>query len=184
MSSARGLIPSTPPPYRYGGATGPLTLEEDLEARLIDTSLAVAREFNLIGMVSFDFIVNETEVNLIDINPRSGATLDIFDDDRGTLFAAHIAACTGANPVAILQENWTPPVARSSSYLYADRGALTVPNLAWPEWTRDRSPQGTKIHAHEPIATVIAEAETPDEAERLCGERLGILQSMMYDSTV
>jgi uncharacterized protein len=182
--SRQWTAPNPKSPYCFGGATGPLTLDEDLEARLIDTAMAISRHFNLVGLVSFDFIVNETEASLIDINPRPGATLDIFEDGNGTLFKAHVAAATGANPAAILQSEWQPPVARAMAYLYANRGPLTLPSITWPDWAHDRGAPGTRIMTAAPIATVTAEANTPDEAERLCGERLGLLQSMLYDKTV
>jgi uncharacterized protein len=179
--SRQWTAPSPKSPYCFGGATGPLTLDEDLEARLIETSIAVAREFDLVGLVSFDFIVSATEAYLIDINPRPGATLDIFDDGFGTLFKAHIAACTGENPAEVLQNEWDPPAARSMAYLYANRGSLTLSNIEWPDWAFDRSPPGTKVMAHAAVATIVAEARLPDETERLCGERLGQLRSMLYD---
>jgi len=180
--SRQWITPTLQNPFRYGGATGPLTLEEDLEARLIDTCMTLSREFNLKGIVSFDFLINDGEPLLIEINPRPGATLDVFDDERGTVFAAHIAACMGENPATLLQRQWDPPAARAAAYLYADQGALRVPKIAWPEWARDCSPAGTLIAVHNPIATVLAEATTPDAAEQLCFERMGQLQSMLYDS--
>ena len=180
--SRQSASPHLSQPYRYGGATGPLTLDEDLEARLIDTALAVAREFELIGLVSFDFVVNGEDAFLIEVNPRPGATLDVFDDARGTLFSAHIAACTGSNPADLLQRQWDPPAARSVAYLYADRGPLAVNQTEWPEWVMDRPPPGTRIAARNPILTVAAEAQTPDAAEHMCAERLGQMQTMLYDS--
>ena len=32
---------------------------------------------------------------LIEVNPRPGATLDVFESDEGALFARHVAACEG-----------------------------------------------------------------------------------------
>ena len=180
--SRQWTSPTPSQPYRYGGATGPLTLDEDLEARLIDTCLTLAREFDLKGIVSFDFLIDNGEPLLIEINARPGATLDVFDDAQGTLFAAHIAACTGENPARILQDQWQPPAARAVAYLYAGQAPVTVNFADWPDWVMDRPAPGTRIAAQNPIATVLAEAETPDAAERLCFERMGQLNSMLYDS--
>ncbi len=180
--SRQWTSPGPSKPYRYGGATGPLTLDEDLEARLIDTCLTLAREFDLMGIVSFDFLAADGEPLLIEINARPGATLDVFDDAQGTLFAAHIAACTGEDPAQILQNQWHPPAARSVAYLYADQGPVTVNITDWPEWVMDRPAPGSRITARNPIATVKAEAATPDEAECLCFTRMGQLQAMLYDS--
>ena len=142
----------------------------------------MAREFGLVGLVSFDFVVNGEDALLIEVNPRPGATLDVFDDARGTLFSAHIAACTGDNPAELLQRQWDPPAARSVAYLYADRGPLVVNQIDWPDWVMDRPAPGTRIAARTPILTVAAEADTPDAAEHLCAERLGQMQTMLYDS--
>ncbi len=181
--SRQWTSPTPSQPYRYGGATGPLTLDEDLEARLIDTCMTLAREFDLKGIVSFDFLVHDGEPLLIEINPRPGATLDVLDDAAGTLFSAHIAACQGDDPAQILQSQWQPPAARSVAYMYADEKPLTVNLTDWPQWVMDRPEAGSRIAPGQPIATVWAEAAAPDDAERLCFERMGQLNSMLYDST-
>ncbi len=45
-------------PYRYGGSAGSLMVDEDLEARLISMALELADELDLVGLVSFDFLVD------------------------------------------------------------------------------------------------------------------------------
>lgn len=168
-------------PYRYGGAVGNIEVEPDLEARLVDTMLTLCEVMKLSGIVSFDFIVTPDGPLLVDVNPRPGATLDILDDEDGTLFHAHVAAANGDDPVTILTSQWKPKT-RAAAYLYADRGRLIVPRIEWPEWTADRPAAGFKVKAHAPIATVITEAQTPAAAERLCTERLAALENMLYQS--
>lgn len=168
-------------PYRYGGAVGPLTLDPDLEARLIDISLAVVRAFDLIGLMSLDFLVSETgEINLLEVNPRPGATLDVFEDARGTLFEAHLACCTGADPLIPLRTRWQPPQAKAAAFVYADAGAVEIGKIAWPDWAADRPRAGTLIASHQPVATAMAEADTSHAAEALCRRRLGSLQDLIY----
>lgn len=168
-------------PYRYGGATGSVTLDPDLEARLIDICLAVAAEFKLVGLVSFDFLVAYGEPQLIEVNPRPGATLDVFDDTAGSLFDAHVEAALGGDPASLLEARWRPPAARASAFLYADRGPIEVGHVDWPAWSADRPRPGTRIAKHQPLATVIAEGAAADEAERLCRERLGLLEDLLYE---
>ncbi len=69
-------------PYRYGGAVSGIAVDDDLETRLVDTALTVISEFGLIGLVSLDFVLHDGEPLLLEVNPRPGATLDIFDDAR------------------------------------------------------------------------------------------------------
>lgn len=169
-------------PYRYGGAVSGLTLETELEARLTDACLAVARGLGLVGLVSFDFLIEDGEPLLIEVNPRPGATLDIFEDASGSLFAAHVAAAEGGDPADILASRWRPPKAAAAAILYADRGDLAIGPVTWPDWARDRPRPGTLLSRCQPVATVTAEGDTAEIAEQLVGRRLGLLADMLYEN--
>jgi uncharacterized protein len=168
-------------PYRYGGGTGALTLEPDLEARLIDIALAVSNELALVGLVSFDFLLSGDEASLLEVNPRPGATLDMLDDSSGSLFQSHVDAVLSGDGATHLKSAWRPPAARASAFLYADQGVLTVPVIEWPKWAADRPRAGTQLAARQPVATVMAEGSDPDHAEALCRDRLGVLGNMLYE---
>lgn len=168
-------------PFRYGGAAGSLLLDADLEARLIEMSLAVSDALGLKGIVSFDYLVHEGAPSLIEINPRPGASLDVFDDVSGTLFEAHVEASRGGDPADILSKGWHPPIARAVSVLYADHGAVSVGDVAWPDWSADRPASGTTIGRGQPLATVMAEGDDLDTVQALCVQRLGALETLLYD---
>lgn len=166
-------------PFRHGGLAGSIDLDADLEARLIEAGLDVGRHLGLVGLVSFDFIVNEEGAHLIEVNPRPGAALDVFDDEAGTLFKAHVAASLGEDPTRLLASSWQPRP-RASAYLYADQAALTVPPIHWPDWVSDRPAAGTRISLYRPIATVHAEAGSAAAAQGFVSERLGELHQLLY----
>lgn len=168
-------------PYRYGGAVGSWPLDEDLEARMIEMSLAVSEALSLKGIVSFDYLVDDGAPLLLEINPRPGATLDVFDDASGTLFKAHVEASRGGDPAAILSTEWHPPIARAAAFLYADRGGLTIPAVDWPEWSADRPGPGSTIAARQPLATVLAEGDDANTVAATCVQRLGALEDLLYD---
>lgn len=169
--------------FRYGGAAGSLPLDEDLEARLIDMSLAVSDALKLCGIVSFDFLVNDGEPSLLEVNPRPGATLDVFDDKAGTLFKAHVEAARGGDPAALLASDWHPPIARAAAFLYADRGPFTAGAVNWPDWSADRPRPGSSIGAAQPVATVMAEGDDIDVVQDTCVRRLGALETLLYDTS-
>jgi predicted ATP-grasp superfamily ATP-dependent carboligase len=169
-------------PYRYGGAVSGIAVGADLEARLIDTSLAVLSEFDLVGLVSIDFVIHQGEPLLLEVNPRPGATLDILEDARGSLFQAHIAACAGDNPAEILKNGWNPPRSAAAAYLYADRGPVAITDTPWPDWAADRPAPGTLIQLRQPLATVTATASTSAGAETLCHDRLSALAELVYET--
>ena len=168
-------------PYRYGGAAGSLVLEPDLEARLIEACLTLSHEIDLVGLVSFDFLVAYGDAQLLEVNPRPGATLDVFDDGAGSMFHAHVEAAGGGDSATYLKDSWRPPVARASAFLYADQGVVNVTSFEWPRWAFDRPKAGTVVAKHQPLATVIADGSDPHTAEILCHERLGVLADMLYE---
>jgi predicted ATP-grasp superfamily ATP-dependent carboligase len=146
-------------------------------------SLAVSETLSLKGIVSFDYLVCDGEPSLLEVNPRPGATLDVFDDASGTLFKAHIEASRGGDPAALLAAEWHPPVARAAAFLYADRGPLEAGAVDWPEWAADRPQPGSIIGAGQPLATVIAEGETVEAVHAACVQRLGMLDALLYDTS-
>jgi uncharacterized protein len=186
--SARGMAlafcrqwtsPIPEQPYRFGGIVGPVELDPVLEARLIDMVLPLVPALGLVGLVSFDFLVDGDDAVLLEVNPRPGASLDCLDDDNGSLFAAHIAAARG-EPVSV--SSTRRPGARAIAYLYADRGPLRVPRVAWPDHVVDRPTPATRVSRHRPVATVLADAATPDAARTLATERLETLTELLYQT--
>lgn len=175
--------PTTAPmprrPFRYGGLSASLDIHSDLEARLIGIGLDLTRRFGLTGLVSFDFIVREGTPTLLEVNPRPGAAIDVFDDDAGTLFKAHIAATDGEDPTRVLSAGWRPKPS-ATACLYADDGPLVAPQVSWPEWTCDRPLPGITIAQHMPLLTILARAPTREAAATLATQRLGETAAMLY----
>lgn len=176
------LSPSDRHPFRFGGITGHIELDEDLEARIVDACLALTPRLGLKGLVSFDFVIAGDEPNLIEINPRPGASLDILDDAAGTLFKAHVAAFSGGDAVEQLSRDWRPSP-QAAAYVYADQGDLVVPQIDWPDWVSDRPPAGRTIPGSSPIVTVHAGADDPDAAEQACRVRARQIIDMLYQGT-
>jgi len=166
-------------PFRFGGIVSAEELDAELEARLVDTCLALIKPLGLVGLVSFDFLVSDSNVLLLEVNPRPGASLDVLDDAGGTLFKAHIAACRGEDAVEILASQWRPKP-HACAYLYADQGEVEIGAVNWPGWVSDVPASGQHIRKGNPIATVHAEAETPQIAREICAKRLEKLAAVVY----
>ena len=162
-------------PYRYAGAAGPAALGAAVEGRMTAAAAAVCRELNLVGLVSFDFLLANAVPYLLEVNPRPGATIDVFDDDKGSLFLAHLAAWQGL-PIKRAPQQ----AACAAGVLYADAAALTVGSVAWPTWVADRPPPGTRVHHHRPVATVFTDGTDGTAAELNCRRRLDELAHLLY----
>jgi predicted ATP-grasp superfamily ATP-dependent carboligase len=160
--------PSPNAPFRYGGAARPAHLSPETEAALADAARKIAEAARLVGLNSVDFLVSAEGWHLIEVNPRPGATLDIFRPAVGSLFALHVEACRGRLPSSSVPAFAGAAAAR---IIYASRDVTRVPKFAWPDWAADRQPPGTALRVGAPVCTVLAEASTPAEARRLVEAR-------------
>lgn len=154
--------------WRYGGAARPANLSGELQDRLTNYVQDLAPAFALKGLGSADFLVDGEEARLLEINPRPGATLDIFDSEPQPLLHLHIrAVLEGILPMAPLPLG----EATAAAIVYASAPLEVAPGMAWPDWTSDQPKPGDRIDKDRPICTVWARATTGPAARRLVEER-------------
>jgi predicted ATP-grasp superfamily ATP-dependent carboligase len=177
--STQWASPTTRRPFRYGGAVRPAALASALASTLADAVNRLVQAIPLVGLNSADFLVHGDEFRLLEINPRPGATLDVFEPAQGSLFALHVAACEGKLDSA-------PPRfdgARAAAIVYAERDIAAVPAVRWPNWAADRPHSGTAIKAGLPLCSVKAAATTAAAARAGVDERLAVVLAMVLDWT-
>jgi predicted ATP-grasp superfamily ATP-dependent carboligase len=164
--SMQWAAPTPESPFRYGGAAGPVDIDP-AQAKEIARSVAViASELDLVGLNSADFLVSRDAVWLIEINPRPGATLDVFESKGTTLFARHLAACEGHLTHASASFAF-----KAAEIVYAPHDIVVGGGRDWPDWTVDRSPAGTRIAAGDPLCTTLGSGATVDLARACASER-------------
>jgi len=166
--SAQWSSPSPQQPFRYGGAARPATLASETARAMTDVVQQITPLASLVGLNSFDFLVDGREFVLLEVNPRPGATLDIFElQCTAPMFAMHVDACQGVLPRS-------PPTferAAASAIVYSDEDIPRIPLLNWPGWTADRPIAGSAISAQSPLCTVFASAATAVQAKKLVQQR-------------
>ncbi|MBV8850481.1 MAG: hypothetical protein JOZ16_12965, partial [Methylobacteriaceae bacterium] len=121
----------------------------------------------IVGIASFDFLVEGALYHLLEINPRPGGTLDIFDDGSGRLFEMHVQACRG--------RLIAPPAvqgAKAAVIAFAEKDIEDMPAIDWPDWCADLQPAGTRVGTGSPVCTIRAAAENPEAARHLVEHRL------------
>jgi predicted ATP-grasp superfamily ATP-dependent carboligase len=162
-------------PFRWAGAVQPAAPAPAVAGAIGAALDALVAESGLVGLASLDLLVEGASFQVLEVNPRPGATLDVFDGEGpGSLLALHLAACAG------VLAPWTPPpTARAMTVVYADRPRSVPPRLAWPAWTVDRSPDGTRFAAGDPICTVVADASGPAAARALALRRAAAALAML-----
>jgi predicted ATP-grasp superfamily ATP-dependent carboligase len=181
--STQWASPTVRRPFRYGGAVRPAALAPALASTLADAVDRLVQAIPLVGLNSADFLVDGVEFRLLEINPRPGATLDVFEPAEGSLFALHVAACQGELDCKLD----CPPLrfagACAAAIVYAERDIAAVPAVRWPDWTADRPRPGTAIKAGEPLCTVKAATTTAAAARVGLDRRFAMVLAMVLDWT-
>jgi predicted ATP-grasp superfamily ATP-dependent carboligase len=161
-------------PFRYGGAVRPAPPGLP-EAALRDAVVRLAAAAALRGLNSADFLVTPDAFHLIEINPRPGASLDVFA--HPALLRLHLEACEGHLPASIPEYAG----AAAARIVYAPAAIHMPPGFVWPEWAADRG-STRDLAAGDPVCTVHASATTPEAARALAEQRANeILQRMKAD---
>jgi predicted ATP-grasp superfamily ATP-dependent carboligase len=161
-------------PFRYGGAVRPASVPEAQSQQMASAVARLAADSGVVGLCSADFLLRPDGFDLLEVNPRPGATLDIFHGTEGRLFHLHLDACGGRLP----DRSPSFAGAAAAAVVYA-RAAIRLPaGFMWPSWTADRQPSGEDVPAGAPLCTVIAEAETACLARRVVDERKNEILAM------
>ena len=167
--------------WRYGGAVRPADLSEAADASMTRAVGLSVTEFALKGLGSADFILGADGPLLLEINPRPGATLDIFDSqERGSepapLLRLHLDAVTaGTLPRGPLRF----ADAAASAIVHAPERLRVPAGMAWPAWTADRPKPSELIDKNRPICTVWARAATKEGARRLAQDRINEILAVL-----
>jgi uncharacterized protein len=165
--SEQWISPAPDQPWRFGGAARPASLDANLAERLTRAARDIAAAAHLAGLNSVDFLVDGSNYHLIEINPRPGATLDIFHDCDGRLLRAHIEACQGHLP----DEALVFEAAEATGFVYAPYAIASMPVFDWPSWAADRQKPLSMVAEHDPLCTVLASGPDLGSVRRLLDER-------------
>lgn len=158
-------------PYRYGGALRLRRFDRRHAAMIGEWLDRLTRAIGLAGLCSADLIRHDGVYHLLEINPRPGATLDIFDSDEAPLMEAHLKASRGEN---FALPRFTDTMA--SRIAYTNRPVNNFPPITWPDWTADRQSAGTRLDAGDPVCTVFARGPNAAATRRNLDIRLRDLQ--------
>ena len=169
--SRQWTSPSPGVPYRYGGAVRLRRIDGEDAAAIGGWLDGLTRRAGLVGLCSADFIRNAGGYQLVEINPRPGATLDIFDSIEAPLMEAHLRAARG-------EDYAVPRFADSmaSMIAYASAPVAHFPDVAWPDWTADHQSPGTSLVAGDPICTVFARGRNAAATRRIVQAQVKELQ--------
>lgn len=164
--------------FRFAGAARPAAIPASVEQALASAVGRFCARTPLLGLNSFDFLTSDEGFWLLEVNPRPGATLDIFElEHPRSLFALHVAACAGVLEPAPRLEG-----ANASQIVYAPCEIAGAPRFAWPPWVRDRQPAGSAVAEGDPFCTVVAGGATAADARRELAQRAATMEELIRSS--
>lgn len=169
--SKQWTSPTRTSPFRYGGAVRLMRLDRSDAGRINDWLSRLVHRAGLRGLCSADFIRAQDGYQLIEINPRPGATLDIFDSAEAPLIEAHLRACRGER---FRLPRFTECMA--AMIAYAKRPVPDFPDVPWPDWTADRQSPGSRLIEGDPVCTVFAYGQSAADTRRAAKAHLRQLE--------
>ncbi|MFC7053154.1 ATP-grasp domain-containing protein [Hansschlegelia quercus] len=166
--SAQWTDPAPSAPFRYGGAVGPIEVPAALSKTVSAALDGIIERTGLTGLASADMLrAPDGGVVLLEINPRPGATLDVFDRSPApSLLGLHLDACAGRLPETVA----LPSTAQAAAVIYAAR-PVAAALLQRPLWTADWPACEETIPAGAPVCTILAAGADPTAARALLEER-------------
>ncbi len=170
------LAPIAGKPYRYGGIVGHVNLPFEIKQSLQETAQKITSVFGLRGLNSLDVIWHDDHYWVLEINPRLSSSLDLYQSKESNLFALHVQAVDG-------DLSHFPKISSRSKarkVLYAGQDLVIAEDLVWPDWVADIPIAPIIIPQHQPICTVLADADTAEEAQALVAKRIEQLSALLF----
>ena len=154
-------------PYIYRGNIAPLAADGEVLEAMEETSIAIAREFELVGYNGLDFMIDGATPYVLEVNPRPTGAIEVLERAYGiNLFDLHVKAC-----LHHLEEVRIKPGGRfyGREVAFAD-GPVPFPEDV-PGYVRDVPHPGEVIPRGAPLCTVLASGRNRQECLRRLGER-------------
>jgi predicted ATP-grasp superfamily ATP-dependent carboligase len=154
--SEQWTAPTEAAPFRYGGCVGPVEAAPRLRVDVAEACSALAAATGLVGLNSLDMLVEDEAFTVLELNPRPGATLEIFDAAPWPpLWRCHLEGVAGRLPLESIPAAET---VRAAAIVYAVTPVRVPAGFAWPDGSADIPAQHTVIAGGNPVCTVRAEA--------------------------
>lgn len=154
-------------PFLFAGAINRARLPAWVVKAVIDYARRLSRALDLRGLNGLDFMLDGAIPKVLELNPRPGAALGLWDAAWPLgLLAAQVRLCRGEHVAGFM------PVPVTGFRIVFARRTLTIPlDWRWPTWCADLTPPGAVVAAGAPVCSVTACGRSIAKVEALLEAR-------------
>jgi predicted ATP-grasp superfamily ATP-dependent carboligase len=171
-------------PFCYAGAAMSEAPPDDIAAAIEVGLNRLVRVSALRGLNGLDFMLNGSQMNVLEVNTRPTATFELYEPDFPEgLVHWHVESFK--HPLSNLAERLQRPRLQWRAYaiVYAEQAISMVPNVAFPEGCRDIPNAGAAIDRGAPVCSLFAQADTAHAARQELQRREQALRELLYSWT-
>jgi uncharacterized protein len=147
-------------PFAWRGVIGPLPLSDAVQVQVMHALQVLVGTFGLRGLCSLDFLLREPgpRVEVLEVNPRPPASLDLYAAHGLPVIGAHLRACDNGGLEAVPTLPVLSP--RGSAVVFARQDMMLGPAAA--QWlaaqpqVHDVPSRAASFLAHAPVCSVSA----------------------------
>jgi predicted ATP-grasp superfamily ATP-dependent carboligase len=143
----------------------------------------ITQEYELVGVNSIDFILNNDRIILTEVNPRYTASMELIEQAYGLpVFKLHLQAVLNNElPDFDLETRLNDRLCFGKAILYAHQDAIAPDTSHWYGLgIRDVPHPGTRLDKGQPICTLLAEGETREGCFASLTAKVEIIKGEIY----
>ncbi len=159
--------------FVFSGVMNQLVVANALRQKLRGILDTLVVELSLTGINSLDFIENDEQCSILEINARPSASINLYNS---ALFSAHINSYfpgSGLNTIKPLKAY------KAYKIIFTEQMLIINTVIDWPSWVVDIPCLGTIIHTGEPICSIIAGGKNEQQVEDLLLSRQQQLMNLL-----
>jgi predicted ATP-grasp superfamily ATP-dependent carboligase len=162
-------------PFLFAGIINRADLPPKVKKTVVEYAQRLSSALSLTGLQGLDFMVEGEVPKVLELNPRPGAALGLWDGAWPSgLMAAQVKLSQGE-----AVGGWRKLAVKGSKVVFAEEAVQIPCDFSWPRWCADLALPGTKIPAGGPICTVGASGATVAEVEAKLYARINwIIQAL------
>jgi methenyltetrahydromethanopterin cyclohydrolase len=157
--------------FMFAGICNHAELAPEKRSLLAEWLEKLVGVYPLQGLGSLDFILQDQQCYLLEINGRIPASAQLYGQ---SIFALHCQACCAGVLVEI-----KPVEPLGYQVVFAAQDTVIPVSMIWPDWTIDRPADGAFIGKGQPVCSIIARGIDADQVVKHLRHQKNIIEQLL-----